>query len=150
MSQGPHYYETTIEWVKGRRGNLKAEGVPSLTVCTPPEFHGEAGFWTPEHFLVAAAESCLMATFIAIAEKSRLAVAGYRSSAHGKLEWVDGAGFRFTDLTILPVVELEKAGDRALAERVMAKAERGCLIANSLNSSLRVEPKFTVKTAIAA
>ncbi|MBI3665794.1 MAG: OsmC family protein [Acidobacteria bacterium] len=150
MGQDTHYYETRIEWAKRRRGNMGAEGLPDLAVSTPPEFKGEAGFWTPEHLFVASAESCLMATFLGIAENSRLAVTDYRSSAQGKLEWVDGIGYRFTTVTISPLVELEKAEDRELAARVMTKAAKGCLIARSMQLDMRVEPKFAVKAAVAA
>ena len=92
MDLTSYHYQTQIVWGKRRRGELKAEGLPGLAVSTPPEFQGEAGFWTPEHLFVASAEACLMATFIGIAEKSRLAVAGYRSSARGQLKLVDEIG----------------------------------------------------------
>ena len=143
-----YFYQTQIEWGKIRRGQLQGPGLPGLTVSTPPEFNGEAGFWTPEHLFVAAAEACLMATFIGIAEKSRLGVAGYRSSARGKLEFVDG-GLRFTQIVISPVVELERAEDRELAGRVLAKAAKNCLIANSMALEMRVEPEFAARAAAA-
>ena len=143
-----YFYQTQIEWGKRRRGQLQGPGLPALAVSTPPEFNGEVGFWTPEHLFVAAAEACLMATFIGIAEKSRLAVAGYRSSARGKLEFVDG-GLRFTQILISPVVELERAEERELAGRVLAKAAKNCLIANSMALEMRVEPEFAVRAAAA-
>src|SRR5262249_44477073 len=95
MINQPYLYDTQIRWEMRRRGVLKPSGLPALVISTPPAFKGEAGFWTPEHLFVAAAESCLMATFLGIAENSRLPVASYRSSAQGKLEVVDG-GLRFT------------------------------------------------------
>ena len=148
MDGKSYFYRTQIEWGKRRRGQVQVPGLPALAVSTPPEFNGEAGFWTPEHLFVASAEACLMATFVGIAEKSRLAVAGYRSSARGKLEFIDG-GLRFTEILISPVVELEKAGDRELAERVLAKAAKSCLIANSMAVEMKVEPEFAVRAAAA-
>src|SRR5581483_8695907 len=51
--------------IGGRRlGQVHANGLPAVTFSTPPEFKGEAGFWTPEHLFVASAEACLMATFL--------------------------------------------------------------------------------------
>ncbi len=146
----PHTYETQIEWVKGRNGKLQAPGLPVLEVSTPPEFKGDAGFWTPEHLFVAAAEICLMATFLGIAENSRLAVAGYRSIARGKLEWMDGGGFRFTEINIVPIIHLRSFEDTARATRVMEKAAKGCLIANSMNAKVQVEPQFEIRPAVAA
>ncbi|HYM10703.1 MAG TPA: OsmC family protein [Bryobacterales bacterium] len=147
MSENSYFYATQIQWAGKRRGDLHAAGLPPLTVSTPPEFKGEAGFWTPEHLFVAAAESCLMATFLGIAENSGLSVVSYRSSACGNLEKLAGIGLRFTAITIYPIVELENAEYRPRAERVMAKAGKGCLIANSMALPLRVEPTFVVAAA---
>lgn len=149
MERQPYLYETNIQWSEKRRGKLQADGLPDLLIGTPPEFGGEAGFWTPEHLFVAAAEACLMATFLGVAENSRLAVAGYRSSATGKLEW-GGSGWRFTEITIHPVVELEKSENERMARRVMAKAAMNCLIANSMLARMSVEPNFEVKALLAA
>ena len=150
MEQETHVYQTQIEWAEKRRGTLQADGLPDLMVSTPPEFKGEAGFWTPEHLYVAAAEACLMATFLGIAENSRLKVASYRSSARGRLGKVPGAGLCFSEVEIFPEVELEEGDSLELAERVMAKAAKGCLIANSLKAAVLVKPKFAVKKRVAA
>lgn len=150
MSEVTYFYDTQIEWRERRRGLVGAGGLPSLTVSTPPEFKGEAGFWTPEHLFVASAESCLMATFLGIAENSRLPVASYCSTATGRLEKLEEAGLRFTEITIRPIVELESAADRGRAERVMAKAHQGCLIANSMSVKLHVQPEFLIRVPVAA
>ena len=145
MSQQTYLYDTQIQWGGKRRGSLRAEGMPDLTVSTPPEFKGEAGFWTPEHLFVAAAEACLMATFIGIAENSNLPVSSYRSTAKGILEPFDGRGLRFTEIWISPEVELDRPEDRERAERIMLKAAKNCLIANSMLARVSVEPTFTIK-----
>lgn len=147
VGMGPqtYFYDTQIQWAGKRRGELQAEGMPDLAVSTPPEFKGEAGFWTPEHLFVAAAEACLMATFIGISENSHLPVSGYRSAAKGRLEPFDGLGLRFTEIDIFPIVELERAEDRERAERIMAKAAKNCLVANSILARVAIEPKFTLK-----
>ena len=150
MSVATYLYETQVEWTGQRRGTVRSPGLPDLHVSTPPEFKGEAGFWTPEHLYVAAAEICLMATFIGIAENSKLRVAGYRSSASGRLEKVEGKGLEFTEIAISVTITLESFDDRGLAERVLAKAEKGCLIANSMATRIRVEPTFILKAALAA
>lgn len=93
MKSEPYFYGTEIQCVKKRRGNLRAPGLPDLVASTPPEFKGEAGFWTPEHLFVAAAEFCLMATFPGIAGNSRLPVASYHSpSSRSSLPRNQGRG----------------------------------------------------------
>ena len=86
-----------------------------------------------------------MSTFMGIAENSQLSVSGYSSTAKGKLEPVEGSGLRFTEIRIFPIVELERAEDRERAERIMLKAAKNCLIANSTMARVAVEPGFTFK-----
>lgn len=140
----PHYYDTSVEWQGKRRGKATSPGLPNLSFSTPPEFNGEAGFWTPEHFFVLATETCLMATFVAIAEISKVPVHAFSSSAQGKLEWVEGQGFKFTEVHIRPVVEIENEADREKALRVLEKAEKGCLIARSISAQVKVTPEIKI------
>jgi organic hydroperoxide reductase OsmC/OhrA len=66
-----------------------------------------------------------METFLAMCEWSHLSITSYRSTAQGKLEKVEGA-----------------------LKRVMEKAKRGCLIANSLRTTVTVEVAFEVTLAV--
>ena len=86
-----HFYNTDIKWEQGRRGTLTSPVLSTpITVATPPEFSkGEPNIWSPEHLYVAAANGCLMTTFLAIAENSRLDFISFNSTATGKLEKVD-------------------------------------------------------------
>src|SRR5687767_12538750 len=116
-------YQTEIDWLGGRSGRLRAEGLPEINVSSPPEFGGTAGQWTPEHLLAASAASCLMATFAAIAEFSGLQVEALRVKSSATLDKVPGAGFQFTEIVLAPEVAIAPA-DHERAERVLAKAEK--------------------------
>ena len=60
-----------------------------IEVATPPDFpKGMPGIWSPEHLLIAAVNCCLMTTFLAIAEKSKLDYDSFECKAIG---WVDRA-----------------------------------------------------------
>jgi organic hydroperoxide reductase OsmC/OhrA len=150
MSIPSYSYETQLKWKGQRQCSVRAAGLPDLELSTPPEFKGEAGYRTPEHLYVAAAEACLMATFIGIAENSRLPVAGYQSAARGHLQKIEGSSLQFTEIIISVTVTLQSFEHRALAERVLAKAEKGCLIANSMVTRIRVDPTFLQEAALAA
>src|SRR5689334_15480739 len=103
-----HYiYETTVRWTGGRHGLLAAEGMPAIEVAAPPEFHGEDHIWTPEHLFVAAVNSCYMATFAAIAELSKLEVASFTATATGRLEKIEGDGYRVTEIILKPALRLK-------------------------------------------
>jgi len=52
---------------------MSSELDESLDVATPPQFpKGIERVWSPEHLFTAAVNSCLMTTFLSIAENSKL------------------------------------------------------------------------------
>lgn len=141
-----HFYNTAIRWEKGRRGTLTAPDLPNpITVATPPEFpKGEPNIWSPEHLYVAAANSCLMTTFLAIAENSKLDFISFDSSATGKLEKVDGS-FMISEIELKPVVILKEEKDKERALRIIEKSERACLISNSMKSRVMLSPEIIIQ-----
>lgn len=137
--QLPYFYETEVEWTRERRGDLRAPGLPTLEVGAPPEFKGHAGIWSPEHLYVASANACFMNTFLAIAELSKLEFVSITCSAKGKLEKEEGRGYRITEIMLKPKLVLHHDRDRERAARILEKAEKNCLISNSINTVVRLE-----------
>jgi organic hydroperoxide reductase OsmC/OhrA len=140
-----HSYTVDLNWEDGRKGLLSIPGVPpEITVVTPPPFpNGIDNHWSPEHLLVAAVNSCLMTTFLAIAENSRLQFTNFKSSATGKLEMAEGK-YMITELTLAPVLEIPGESDRAKAERILQKSEAACLISNSVKSKIIFVPRINI------
>lgn len=135
-------YAVKAVWEAGRKGVLSAEGIaPSIQFSSPPEFKGEAGFWTPEHFLVAAVASCYVVTFYAMADISKMEFRGIELTVEGKLGKPEGK-LRFTGIVLRPKLELLRHEDRERAIRLLEKAEQGCLIARSLACSVTMEPSI--------
>lgn len=139
--QDSYVYHLDLEWTHDRAGVLDTEGLPRIEFAAPPEFSGEPGKWTPEHLLVAATASCLMTTFLAVADISKLRVNSYRSRAFGKLEKVPEGGYRFTEINLAPTIDVAPE-DVEKALRILAKAEKNCFVSKSLRASVRVEPEF--------
>lgn len=139
-----HFYNTAIKWEQGRKGTLTSPELDSITVATPPEFpKGEPNIWSPEHLYVASANSCLMTTFLAIAENSKLDFVSFDSNATGKLEKVDGM-FMFSEIELEPRVVLKNEKDRERALRIIEKSERMCLISNSMKSKIVLSPEVVI------
>ena len=132
-----HYYEVNVQWKNDRKGLMSSPILPdSIEVATPPEFpKGMEGIWSPEHLLVAAANSCLMTTFLAIAENSRLEFVDFSSKAVGKLEVVDGK-YMISEIALTPTLIIRDETQKEKAERVLNKSEAACLISNSLKSKI--------------
>ena len=134
-----HEYETSMVWSEGRKGRVEAPGLPPLDFASPPEFGGPGGAWTPEHAFVTAANSCVLLTFVAIADFSKLSFKSVSSSARGKLEKVEGEGLRFTSIDVELRVEVGSEADIARTERLVQKAEASCLVSKSLKTPVRVK-----------
>jgi len=143
-----YQYEAQVEWTERRAGYVNVDGLPEITVSAPPEFGGDRGAWTPEHLLVAATASCLMTTFLAIAELSRMPVASFACHASARLEKIPGEGYRFTEITLTPEIGIA-AEDAEKARKVLSKAEQSCFISRSLRATVQVEPRFVVAAQVA-
>lgn len=143
--ENSYRYHAHAHWTLHKRGILEAENIPrTVNFAAPPEFGGEPGLWTPEHLLLGAVATCYVATFRAIAEKSKLVADHLEVFVDGVLA-KDSGGFRFTEITLRPVITVERQEDAERAQRIAEKAERGCLISRSL--SARISAIFEVKTA---
>lgn len=141
--RGKQYrYTTSVRWTEEKKGVLAVAGKPSVEVATPPEFRGHEGIWSPEDLYVASVNSCIMTTFLAFAERAELALAGFESEAEGLLEFVDGS-LRFTKIVVRPRIALRAGEDRGKAEEILRKAERSCLVSNSIRTETAVEPAFS-------
>jgi peroxiredoxin-like protein len=135
-----HEYRIKAISAGGRNGAVQAEGVlSSISFSAPPEFLGEAGRWTPEHFLVAAVASCYVSTFSGLAEKSHFEFVSFHLDAEGVFANEDGM-WRFTEIKLWPVVTILKEEDRERVMRLLEKAGKSCLIARSLQSKIVLFP----------
>jgi peroxiredoxin-like protein len=141
-----HHYEVKLNWKSERKGLMSSPALNSdIEVATPPEFpKGIPGVWSPEHLLVAAVNSCLMTTFLAIAENSRFEFINFESSADGKLEKVDGK-LMISEIVLSPVLTLSREADKEKAIRILQKSEAACLISNSVKSSIIFQPHIKVE-----
>jgi organic hydroperoxide reductase OsmC/OhrA len=149
----PHIYHVSVSWKQGRKGlmcspelnNQTSNQAGCLEVATPPEFpKGIPGIWSPEHLFTAAVSSCLMTTFLAIAENSKLDFVSFDCQSEGKLEQVDGK-WLMTEVNLMPVVEVLDDADEEKAIRVLNKAESNCLISNSVKAKVHMTPKVKVQ-----
>ena len=141
--ENQYSYSTEVAWTGGRSGDLSAPDLPDLEVDAPPEFKGHEGVWTPEHLFVAAVNSCFMTTFLAIAENSKLEFVSFSADAKGKLEKREGQGFIMTEVVLRPNLLISHARDAERAGRILKKAEKSCLISNSIKTKTVLEPKVS-------
>ena len=133
-------YTANAHWTGARTGSVTPEEMKlPVFFNAPPEFGGEAGHWTPEHMLMAAVASCYVATFSAVAQNSKFEFFDLEVAVDGILKKED-AGWRFTEVIIRPTLTIGNAAHEERGNRLLQKAERGCLIARSLSAKVSLEP----------
>ena len=113
-----HFYNVDVKWKSDRKGEMSSpELSQNIEVATPPQFpKGMENIWSPEHLFTAAVSSCLMTTFLAIAENSKLDFVHFECSSKGKLEQIDGK-FLMTEVILEPVVTIKNESEREKAEK---------------------------------
>ncbi len=136
----PHRYELALNWKEGPTGIATAAPRPPLVVGKPPQFDGSDRWWSPEHLLLAAAASCLMATYLSLAERAKLRTISYRCGASGTLDRTEES-FRFTEIRLKVALEVAPQ-DVEQAERLVQSAKRHCIVANSLKANVVVETQL--------
>jgi organic hydroperoxide reductase OsmC/OhrA len=132
-------FRTAAAWTEARSGILTSDGKTPIRVSSPPEFKGEEGLWSPEEMFVASVEACHMATFLSFAAKGGLQVLAYKSHSNGVLEFVDG-DYRFTRVVVFPTITVARGAVEAEVLFLLREAQKHCLVANSIDSIVEVNP----------
>ncbi|WP_339611871.1 OsmC family protein [uncultured Planktosalinus sp.] len=141
-----HEYSVDLNWQQDRKGTMSSAVLnTTIEVATPPEFpKGMPGIWSPEHLFVASVCSCLMTTFLAVAENSKLEFSNFECHAKGVLAKKDNK-FQITEVHLFPSVTIPSTEKKERAERILEKSEQHCLISNSILSKISMQT--TVKVA---
>jgi organic hydroperoxide reductase OsmC/OhrA len=151
-----HTYRTALAWA-GSTGlgyehydRTHRLGAPpaaaELTLASDPAFRGDPSLLNPEQLLVAAASSCQLLSFLAVAARARLDVTAYDDDAEAVMP-EDVRPVRITRIDLHPrIVLADTAAARPTQDRLLHLTEiahRECFIANSLTSEVTVHPTFT-------
>lgn len=138
MHPFPHHYKVRVSAAPEGALRLEGEGLPTLESLPPPEFDGPGGYWSPETLLLAAVGDCVMLTFRAIARGSRFEWREITADVEGTLERMEGNS-RFTQIHARVRLVVPPGADLARARALLEKAEKGCLISNSLTATRHLE-----------
>ena len=147
MKAYPHTYTVSARGAHAGMVAVSSQGVADIDTAPPPEFDGPGNVWSPETLLVAAVADCFILTFRALSRAAKLEWEQVECQVEGVLERVSGVAqfVRFSSRAKLTV----KAGtDRAKAAQLLERAEKPCLIANSLRGERHLEVEI-VDTASA-
>lgn len=149
-----HTYATTLAWTgsigAGYRQYSREHAVTAspatqeLVLSADPAFCGSAELLNPEQLVVAAASSCQLLSFLAVAARAGLDVLGYSDEASAVMDLAADPP-RLTSIDLAPVVTVR--GDAELARQLLAQAHEQCYIANSLLTPVTLQPRVVVDGA---
>lgn len=152
-----HRYRTSVRWAGSTgvgyeaydRGHTATTEPPTATLdlSSDPAFRGDPTRLNPEQLLVAAASSCQLLSFLAVAARARLDVVDYTDDAEGVMpEQVRATSV--TTITLRPAITIAVTDPGAAPSvdrirRLVDLAHRECYIANSLRTEVIVEPAIS-------
>jgi organic hydroperoxide reductase OsmC/OhrA len=134
-TSAPFRYETY-----SRDHRLELETGSVLPVSAAADYRGNPRLTNPEELLVGALSSCHMLTFLALCARKGLEVEHYEDDAVGTLARLEGAPMQVTECVLRPRVRF--AGDAPDADTLRTlheQAHKGCFIASSVKTRVRVE-----------
>jgi peroxiredoxin-like protein len=140
-------YKASTAWSSARRGTLSSSGTPNIDVGSPPEFKGEPDVWAPEELLLGSVNTCMMLTFLALAQAKGLTPERYESEAEGLLENIEGK-YRITEVMVRPHVSLKDRAELERAREIMESVEAQCFISNSIKSKVSLAAEFVVAPSL--
>jgi organic hydroperoxide reductase OsmC/OhrA len=144
MQAFPHRY--TVEAGGSGTGDveLKADGLPTLRSASPIPFGGPGDRWSPETLLVAAVGDCVILTFRAVARASGFAWTSLECNVTGTLDRIERTT-RFVEFEVRARLHVPSGTDPDRARQMLEKAERSCLISNSLSAAIHLIPMIEVE-----
>jgi organic hydroperoxide reductase OsmC/OhrA len=138
MKSFPHLYGAGATGSASGTVRVRSAGLPDLTTAPPPQFDGPEGIWSPETLLLAAIADCFILTFRGVARAARFEWQTLDAEVEGTLERIDGVT-RFTRYQTRATLKVDDGADRAKAGALLERAEKLCLVANSLNGERMLE-----------
>lgn len=143
MQNLPHHYHVSATAVSEGNVELTSPGLAAIESAAPAQFGGPGDCWSPESLLVAAVADCFILTFQAIARASKLEWISLSCDAEGTLDRVDRLT-RFTDFHLKVVLICPPGTDEHKAMHLLEKAEKVCLITNSLSSEIHLDAQVQI------
>ena len=118
-----------------------ASAVPRLpstwSLSGDPAFLGDPERLNPEQLLLAAAVSCQLLSFLAVAARARIDVLGYEDDAEADMP-EDDKPMRITAIRLRPRITVA-TGTRPSRVQCSSLAHKECFIASSLSSEMDVQ-----------
>ena len=146
-----HTYQARARWAGSTGAGYESYGRAHEVTCPPageglalsadPAFRGDPDRLNPEQLLLAAASSCQLLSYLAVAARARIDVVAYDDEATGVMP-EDDPPVRITEITLRPTITVRGDAPEERLRHLVGIAHRECFIANSLSIRITIEPTF--------
>jgi organic hydroperoxide reductase OsmC/OhrA len=144
-----HHYRAVCRWKGSTAGGyanydrthqveVPDAGV-EVSLSSDSAFLGRPDLLNPEQLLLLAATSCQLLSFLAAAARARVDVVSYEDDARATMP-ATARPMRITDIVLRPRIVIRGAGEAARIRHLVEVGHRECFIANSLSSTIAIEP----------
>lgn len=144
MQDLPHLYRVSAAVQGDANVLLSAADVPDIESAGPPEFGGPGDVWSPEGLLVASVADCFILSFRAIARTAHLDWNSLTCEAEGTLDKIDKLT-QFTAFKVKARLEVPQGTSEKKAHTILEKAEKYCLITNSMKAESHLEAEVLTR-----
>jgi organic hydroperoxide reductase OsmC/OhrA len=144
-----HRYQSQLVWTGSTgagyrdygRGHevLTPPAGARLELSSDPAFRGDPQFQNPEQLLLAAASSCQLLSFLALAAQAGIDVREYQDDAEAQMP-VTAGPMRITRVVLRPQITVAAGTDLGQVRELVGRAHDGCYVANTLNAEMLLEP----------
>ncbi|TMM45781.1 OsmC family protein [Colwellia ponticola] len=135
MQSLPHQYNVTANGKSDDSLTISIDNLSDLPVAAPLQFGGPGDKYSPEDLFMASISSCFVLSFRAIARASKFNWTSIQCHSQGTLDRVDGTN-KFTKVITEVKLVIAESESTEIAERLLHKADKTCLVANSLNCEM--------------
>lgn len=143
MQEFPHHYVAAAAAESTGNIDVSSPGLVSLESAGPAEFGGPGDLWSPETMLAAAVADCFILGFRAIARIARVDWVRLSCDVVGDLDRIDRV-IQFTAFHIRARLEIPEGTSEEKALRLLEKAEKTCLITNSMTAETKLDAEIKV------
>jgi len=144
MQDLPHLYRVSAAVQGDANVLLSAADVPDIESAGPPQFGGPGDVWSPEGLLVASVADCFILSFRAIARTAHLDWNSLTCEAEGTLDKIDKLT-QFTAFKVKARLEVPQGTSEKKAHTILEKAEKYCLITNSMKAESHLEAEVLAR-----
>jgi organic hydroperoxide reductase OsmC/OhrA len=146
-----HTYAITLTWSGStgagyrrysRSHQVVPRGAAGIAMSSDPAFRGDPSLANPEQLLLAAASSCQLLSFLAVAARAGVDVVDYTDDAAAVMP-EQGRPVRIDRITLRPVIAV-RGVDAVTVQQLVKTAHEDCYVANSLAVPVDVEPVIRV------